>query len=301
MKSNITAHQLVDTKGYGDFSKTFIQIRDFLSELEKNEAKPIDFPWGRWAWMFSLPYLDSHFINKITYYKDHHQIVALLTYESSFGDVYYVIKEGYEFLKETMLKQAIYTFNETNAFRFLIPDRDEEMKMIAEKNHLHQSEDAEHTYKMKLDSTLKFDLNDGFNVTSLADEYNLKKYGECLYKGFNHEGEYQFTEEEHRDRKISLSAPGIDLNRNIAVMSKEGMFVSYCGTWYKEGYANVLLEPVATIPTHRKQGFGKACIYEALNRAIEKGAKSATVGSSQIFYQKLGFTHFMTSHFWKLK
>ncbi|MBN2268172.1 MAG: GNAT family N-acetyltransferase [Acholeplasmataceae bacterium] len=85
----------------------------------------------------------------------------------------------------------------------------------------------------------------------------------------------------------------------MAAVSIEGSFISHCGTWYQEGTACVLLEPVATIPTYRKQSFGKACIYEALNRAREKGAKVLVVGSSEILYQKLGFTHLITSHYFR--
>ncbi|MBU1142314.1 MAG: GNAT family N-acetyltransferase [Firmicutes bacterium] len=299
MKKEIKKYQLLDSKGYGDFSKTFLEIRDFLQNLEFNELKKLDYPWGRWAWMFSLPYLDKTFIQKISYYKDNHEIVALLTYESSFGDVYYVIKDGYEFLKAEMIQHAIDTFDDTNQFRILIPDYDLEMKEIAKSFNLFETDHTEYTYMLDLNRDLSYELKEGFKVTSLAEEYNLKKYGQCLFQGFNHEGPYEPDEEELNDRSISLSALGVNLNRNIAIVEPNGDFVSYCGTWYHEGSVGVLLEPVATVPLFRKMGLGKAAIYEALQRAKDKGAKIAVVGSNQEFYQKLGFTYYFSSHFWK--
>lgn len=298
MKREIKKYQLLDSKGYGDFSQTFLDIKKFLCEIEFKELKRIDYPWGRWAWMFSLPYLDKNFMEKITYFKDQDEIVGLLTYESSFGDAYYVIKDGYELIKEELIKHAIKTFDDKDGLRFLIPDHDEEMKKIAISLNLIQSDDVEYTYKMDLNRELSYDLKPGFHITSLKDDFDLIKYGRCLFQGFNHEGPYNPDETEINDRKISLSAPGIDLSRNIAIVAPNQDFVSYCGTWYQEGSVGVLIEPVATAPLYRKQGFGKAAIYEALNRAKEKGAKFAVVGSSQIFYQKLGFTYYMSSHFW---
>ena len=301
MNKGIQRFQLLDSKGYGDFSKTFIEIRDFLMNLEKDTLKKLDYHWGRWAWMFSLPYLDSKFMQKITYYKDLDQIVALMTYESNFGEVYYVIQEGYEYLKEEMIEHAMKTFDEIGTLRILIPDHDEEMKRIASLHQLIPSADAEYTYKMDLDRDLDYVLKDGFKIVSLKDEFDVAKYGKCLYEGFNHELPYLITEEELNNRRISLSAPGIDLSRSIAVKAPDGSFVSYCGTWYRDGDVGVLLEPVATVPEYRKQGFGKAAIYEALRRARDHGAKVATVGSRQVFYQKLGFSYYWESHFWVKK
>jgi GNAT superfamily N-acetyltransferase len=301
MKTEIKKYRLMDSKGYGDFSETFIQIRDFLIDLEKNELKKLDYPWGRWAWMFSLPYLDNKYIQEVIYFKHQDQIIGLLTYESSFGDAYYVVHEDYTFLKEEIINHAYENYDLNQTFRFLIPEYDLEMIDLALKLGLEKSDDYESTYIMDLNRDLNYDLEEGYHIVSLKDEYNVLKYGKCLYQGFNHEGEYLISEEEIKDRTISLSAPGVNLDRNIAVMNPDDEFISYCGTWYMENTVGVLLEPVATVPMYRKKGFGKAAIYEALSRAKAKGAKYATVGSSQMFYEKLGFTYFFHSHFWVKK
>jgi GNAT superfamily N-acetyltransferase len=154
---------------------------------------------------------------------------------------------------------------------------------------------------MDLNRDLSYELEEGYHVVSLKEDFDVLKYGKCLYQGFNHEGEYVINQEEINNRTISLSAPGIELDRNIAVVNPNNEFISYCGTWYMENTVGVLLEPVATVPIYRKKGFGKAAIYEALSRAKAKGAKYALVGSSQMFYQKLGFTYYFHSHFWVKK
>lgn len=50
------------------------------------------------------------------------------------------------------------------------------------------------------------------------------------------------------------------------------------------------VEPVATVPEHRKRGLAKTVVYEACSRAHALGAKRAIVLSDQAFYFRIGFT-----------
>ena len=49
------------------------------------------------------------------------------------------------------------------------------------------------------------------------------------------------------------------------------------------------MEPVATVPEHRRKGLAAACLMEGIRRAGKKGAKRAIVLSSDSFYRNLGF------------
>ena len=57
---------------------------------------------------------------------------------------------------------------------------------------------------------------------------------------------------------------------------------------FEDFYPTAYIEPVATVPEHRGKGIGQAVVYEAVNRAKERGAKRAIVLSDQDFYKRLG-------------
>ena len=70
---------------------------------------------------------------------------------------------------------------------------------------------------------------------------------------------------------------------------KENEYCAHCGLFYTEGNS-AYVEPVATVPEHRRKGLAKAAIYEACRRAKAMGAQRATVISDQEFYYRIGFT-----------
>jgi len=76
-------------------------------------------------------------------------------------------------------------------------------------------------------------LPDGFTITSMADTYDLFKYGQVLWKGFNHEakgeGQFVFKDEELPEWEITFKRPNVNLDLKIAVVAPNGDFVSYCG------------------------------------------------------------------------
>ena len=64
-------------------------------------------------------------------------------------------------------------------------------------------------------------------------------------------------------------------------------YAAHCGVWY-DGGDTAYIEPVATVPEHRRKGLGKAVVYEAARRAKERGAKRAIVLSDNEFYFRIG-------------
>jgi len=137
----------------------------------------------------------------------------------------------------------------------------------------------------------------------MADTYDLYKYGEVLWKGFDHEangeGPFNFKPEDLPKWKIGFERPNCNLDLKIAVVAPNGDFVSYCGMWYDNASQSALVEPVATDPAYRKMGLGKAAVLEGVRRCGELGAKRAFVGSSQQFYYSIGFRPCATSSMWE--
>ena len=95
--------------------------------------------------------------------------------------------------------------------------------------------------------------------------------------------------------------PNVNLEIKIAVAAPDGNFISYCGMWQDNASQNALVEPVATDPTYRRIGLGRAAVLEAIRCCGILGAKKAYVGLSQQIYYNIGFRHCSTSAFWERK
>ncbi len=290
---------LEDLQGYGHFGEDFLKVSEFLFEIQHDVLRPISFPWGRWEWMFSLPYLDANYLGNIGVWEVDGKIVALLTYESKFGEAYYVLNDHYSYLKREIARYAIKDMQGPDGLKMLIPDHDHEMQRIALSLGLSATEEKEQLAALDLNKPLVYELPDDYHIENMKDHYDLKKYHQVLWRGFNHQGEPTMTQTELENRRISLSAPHANLSRNVAIVSPNDLFVSYCGTWYREGSLVALVEPVATDPHYRKMGLGKAAVYEALKRCQFAGAKVAIVGSGQQFYYNIGFYPYATFSWWK--
>ena len=184
-----------------------------------------------------------------------------------------------------------------------IRDGNDEFQNVAAKMGFVPTQDNEvdAVFPIEVDK-IKYGLPEGFAITSMADTYDLYKYGQVLWKGFDHEakgeGAFVLKNEDLPMWNTMFQRPNVNLNLKIAVVAPNGDFVSYCGMWHDPTSQNVLVEPVATDPSFRKMGLGRAAVLEAVRRSGELGAKRAFVVSSQQFYYSIGFRPYATSTFW---
>ena len=59
-----------------------------------------------------------------------------------------------------------------------------------------------------------------------------------------------------------------------------------------------ILEPVGTVPEHRRAGLARAVVFEAIRRAATLGAERVVVGAGLEFYLAIGFEKVHTSYVW---
>ena len=69
----------------------------------------------------------------------------------------------------------------------------------------------------------------------------------------------------------------------VFIVAENGEYAAHCGTWYLPDTNYAYVEPVVTLPEHRRRRLGKAAVYESINRCIARGAKQALVISNQLF------------------
>lgn len=134
-----------------------------------------------------------------------------------------------------------------------------------------------------MSNPLEYDIPDAYIISPQGFVADSWQYQLVIHKGFDNEGI-----PEKWDDELVKRIPNVNENlKTFAIANNE--YCAHCGLWYSTG-DTAYVEPVATVPEHRKRGLAKAVIYEACARAKELGAKRAIVLSEQEFYFRIGFT-----------
>jgi ribosomal protein S18 acetylase RimI-like enzyme len=119
-----------------------------------------------------------------------------------------------------------------------------------------------------------------------------------MWRGFDHEGEPPAGEDELESRRTMFDTPTASRDLKIVVEAPNGDFAALCGMFYEPTARFAYVEPVATDPTYRRMGLGKAAVLEGIRRCGQMGATVAYVGSDQAFYQAIGFKKVYLSEGW---
>lgn len=294
----------VEFRNYTDIAgitDDYYKVREFFVKLSYKE-----FTFTRWDWMITHTYLDKSAVGKIGLWEKDGELVGVATIDCTLGDSFCLTLDGYQYLKKEMLLYAKKYLGTPNNFKIIISDEDVDFQRIAAALGFVGTENKESDAIFWVDETsMSYELPEGFSVTSMKETYNLFQYGQVLWKGFNHElngeGAFELTLEYEQAVEAAMRRPNVDLNLKIAVVAANGNFVSYCGMWYDSEAGFAVIEPVATDPEYRKRGMGKAAVLEGIKRVAVLGAKKVLVGSSQQFYYSIGMRPYKTATKWMLK
>jgi len=285
------------------FCPDYYKIRNFLIELDSP-----NWHFGRWDWMITHTMLDKAGLPKIGIWEDDGKIVALAIYDTKLaGKCFFPYNKNYCGLIPDMISHASKNLAKDGIARLLIRDGDFPFQEAAVNMGFlpTQNKDCDAIYPIDDLSKIKYTLPDGFRITSMKDDFDLYKYGQVLWKGFNHEakGEGPFVFEKYSlaDWEGEFLRPNVNLDLKIAVVAPNGDFVSYCGMWQDPASQSALVEPVATDPAYRMMGLGRAAVLEAVKRCGALGAKRVFVDSKQQFYYQIGFRPYETSTWWEAK
>ena len=277
----------------------YYKVRTFLVKLGYSE-----FVYARWDWMATHSYLDKSAVGRIGLWEDNGMLVGIATFDTVLGNAYCLAFPDYSFLKKDMVIYSKQNLRGEDKFGIVILDSDIQFQDIAAELGFIATPDKENDSVFYIDKiSTSYTLPSGFSITSMKDTYDRYKYRSVLWKGFNHElkgeGELKYSIETDKEVDNEMIRPFVDLNLKIAVVNKEGDFVSYCGMWYEPEAGFAIIEPVATDPAYRKMGLGKAAVLEGIKRVGQLGAKIVFVGSNQQFYYSIGLRPYATSTVWK--
>lgn len=285
-------------QGPSGITEDYHKVREFFSKLGYAE-----YTFARWDWMITHTYLDETTVTEYGLWEEDGQVVGVVTADGSFGEAFCLTLKGYEHLKKEMLTYAENHLASEREFGVLIGDDDSYFQRIAAEFGYMATGHRESDAVFLVDETsMDYELEEGFKIVSLKDNYDVYQYGQILWKGFNHEkngeGIFELTKEKEEAFSRELKRYNVDLNLKVAVVAPDGDFVSYCGMWYDEEAGYGVIEPVATDPDYRRKGLGKAAVLEGIRRVADRGAKEVYVGSNQQFYYSLGMRPYKGATKW---
>jgi predicted N-acetyltransferase YhbS len=249
----------------------------------------------RWEYMHYHPYIKSLDLEKIGVAEDADQIVGVVHFEHTYGQIYFQVHPDYDHIKTDLLDYAEVTFRgeqsdgDREYLALYVSEHDPTLEnLVISRGYQKWDGYEEDIARYVLDKPIPdIKLPEGFHLNSLADENDLHKINRVLWRGFNHPGPP--PEEYVESRGEGQQAPNFRQDLTIVVVAPDGNYVSYCGMWYVPENRVGYVEPVATDPDYRRMGMGSAAVLESLRRVRDLGAEIAWVGSGLDFYQAIGF------------
>lgn len=264
------------------FNEQYESICRFLLEAEKLEYNE-HFHWGRFEWMHGHSYLDEDKLTSIAMFRDEGgAIVGLTAYDTGYDDRMYLIHTTSD---RALLERMVDTVLEGESGGAVIKANTKDAalcRMLQEKGFDKKNRCA-CVLSLDLSEPLEYSLPDAYTMSPQGFAADPWQYQLVIHRGFDNEGI-----PDKWDDEILKRIPHADEDLKTFAISNGG-YCAHCGLWYTTG-GTAYVEPVATVPEHRRRGLAKAVVYEACSRAKARGAKRATVISDQEFYFRIGFT-----------
>ena len=275
------------------FNEQYESIHQFLLEAEKMEYNE-HFHWGRFEWMHAHSYLDEDKLTSIIMFKDKNgDIVGLTTYDTSYDDrVYLIHTSSDKMLLEYMVDTVLEAEGDSAVIK--VNSKDVVLCQILQEKGFEKKHRCACILSLDLTNPLDYSIPDAYVMSPQGCVADQWQYQLVIHKGFDNEGIPERWDDEFLKRIPHVNE---DL-KTFAIANNE--YCAHCGLWYSTGNT-AYVEPVATVPEHRKQGLAKAVVYEACTRANAFGAKHAIVISDQEFYFRIGFTLSSEVYDWERK
>jgi GNAT superfamily N-acetyltransferase len=160
-------------------------------------------------------------------------------------------------------------------------------------------EESEFQHRRNLDDPLpELAETPGYTIRAMGD--GLEFLERCYASGLGfHEDDINVARDnrDHPDwyHQIQL-APLYRRDLDIIAVAADGSVASFCTMWFDDVSRTAIIEPVATVPSHRQKGLGKATILFGLHRLQRMGCKVAFVGgyspaANALYFSVMGPKH----------
>lgn len=269
-------------------------IYQFMTEIyEKDWRNGVPAPFLEYA--LSSDWMDKSLVHRNRLWFEDNRLVALCFYENPVSDTYFSLRPGYEYLAEEMVAYA-----ESD-----MPRKDGKQRLVifgAQTALVNAAQKAgwrkEFSYWEKVcdfNKPLEYPLPEGYRFAQ--SPLDIAKCCECCWKGFGHEEEEGPFDGDIEYAYPLMTAPHATPELDVAIENEAGEYVCYAGMWWTPENHLAYMEPLCTVPEHRRRGLAAAAMSEMYRRTKALGATHMT-GGGDPFYDRIGFKPTIEWIFW---
>lgn len=287
-------------------------VWDFFTDIyDENRGGGVAAPFFEYAIQSSWMDTSYCFLNR--FWLDEKKVVGFVFYESPVTDIYFKIRPGYEFLAEEMVDYAMeHMPNFDGKQQFMLFNGQEYLMEIAEKRGFTRVYDYEER-QFSFTKELSFELPRGYHFVdpTKADPVKLAK---CCWYGFDHgTQEGPFINWDRQDKSFDFTpeksykgvlgpflapSPHSTPQYDVIIADESEEYVCYSGMWWVPENHLAYMEPLCTVPEHRRKGLASAALTKHYRTLKPLGATHMT-GGEDSFYEKIGYEKGLHWHCYK--
>lgn len=267
----------------------------FMTEIyERDWRNGVPAPFLEYA--LCSDWMDKSLVHRNRLWFDGDRLVGVCFYENPVTDAYFSLRPGYEALAEEMVAYAQSDMPKKDGKqRLVIFGAQQALSAAAERAGFHR----EFSYWEKVydfAEPLAHPLPEGFRFADAP--LDPARCAQCCWKGFDHEESEGPWDGDAEDSLALLAAPHATHDLSVAIEDEAGEYVCYAGMWWTKENALAYMEPLCTVPEHRRKGLAAAALSELYRRTKALGATHMT-GGGDPFYDRIGFAPVVEWVFWE--
>jgi GNAT superfamily N-acetyltransferase len=278
----------------------FLKIRDFLVTTYGHFRRSYNWTIERWNFSISVARVmnglsKEDWASQIGIWEDGGEILGVVNAEGeNDGEAFFQLAN--ESLPDALLDE-MFGFCEARmgkvedgkrTINLFVPSDDARLEALAEARGLARYSWVDHDGVLDVGGDFSVALPRGYTFadgTSVTPE----EKGSAHARAFGYAGEPVYPARAVDAFGQMTRTPDYRADLDLSVRAPDGEVASFATMWYDARNCIGILEPVGTIPDHRRLGLGRAAIYHLVNLVRREGAMRIHVGSDQVFYQRLGF------------
>lgn len=263
-----------------DFTKIYNFMIDNYSLDCKNGCIPTFFEYSQ-----VMHWSEKTQNHRFAIWEENSYVVAFCWYESCIGEAYFNLLKGYEFLIPEMIHHAETRLAKDDGTLKLIVygSQTDILEEAIKKGYGINNQWHEGVFEFS-QNKLDFPLPQGYMFEE-AGKFDMEKMIDASWRGFNNKGEPDGGVE----RGYHLCAsPNATPELDVIIKNEHGEYVCYGGMWWVPQINLAYLEPLCTVPEHRKKGLARAALSELYRRTSKLGATHMTGGANK-FYFDIGY------------
>ena len=275
-------------------------VWDFLVETyDREKSGRIVAPFFEYAILSS--WMDNSYSYLNRFWFDGDKVVAFVFYESPVTDTYIKVRQGYEFLADEIVDYAINNMPDFGKLQFMLFNGQEYLMEAVKKRGFKKVFDYEDRI-FDFSNELNFELPQGYHFVE-PSECDPVKFAKCCWYGFDHGEKGLFENWDKLDDSLEWTpakaykgiintilapTPHATPELNVIIADENDEYVCFSGMWWVPENKLAYMEPLCTIPEHRKKGLARAALSKHYHTMKKLGATHMT-GGGDAFYEKLGF------------